>query len=166
MWEALRKPISSLFTTVLERGEVEPQLGQRQADPWGCPLPLSSGMAVDSELHPGRLCSSREMCQRRCTSHSQLSPAGILWGALSLFAACSPQGGRERGDVTLTHNSCVQLQFPGKGGCETLGSEEAASLTSSLGSTEVRTLAHRMPAASLGQAEPVLVLSWQALLVS
>lgn len=53
----------------------------------------------------------------------QLLPAVL--GQASAGVRCPSSqpavGGRERGDVTLIHNSCVQLHFPGKGSCETPG---------------------------------------------
>ena len=66
--------------------------------------------------------------------------------------------GGGRGAVTLIHNSCVQFHFLGEGGCETPGWEEAASLGSSLGSTQVKALAHWRPTASAGQSGPVLAI--------
>lgn len=70
-----------------------------------------------------------------------------------------------RGDVTLVHRSCMQLCFPGNGGCETPWG--ATSLDSSLGSMGLRALAHLSPAASVRVGRTSLgYLSWQALFMS
>lgn len=98
---------------------------------------------------------------RRASAQVGLPPPAVL-GQASTGVCCPPSqpagGGRWRGAVALIHNSCVQLHFPGKEGCEIPGWEEATSHGSSLGSTRVRALAHWRPTAPAGQAGPVLAI--------
>lgn len=129
----------------------------RPGQPRGSTLPLSSRRVVCSELREALVVPAPP--RRRCISvggptTTSCPRAGVRWGALSPFTAC--RGTEVERCCNLDSQQLCATSCSRKGGCETPDWEEAASLSSSLGSTRVRALAHWRPAASAGQAGPVL----------